>query len=134
MVCLSLRVSAIVLLIYGGSAVSDMVRLHEHADQAHPAAGQGLFACQRAAPARRFRLNRTQAVMQEVENIALKTPGIRHTVGISGESILLNANAPNFGATYLMLDEFGKRIARRFPPTQLPRPWKPGFRMTSLTR
>ncbi len=41
--------------------------------------------------------------------MALKQPGVAHTVGISGQSILLNANAPNFGAMYLMLDEFGKR-------------------------
>ncbi|HBI43256.1 MAG TPA: transporter, partial [Planctomycetales bacterium] len=54
-------------------------------------------------------VSRTQQVMQEVEQIALKTPGISHTVGISGQSILLNADAPNFGAMYLMLDEFSHR-------------------------
>ena len=38
-----------------------------------------------------------------------KTPGVKHTVAISGQSILLNANAPNFGALYLMLDDFEHR-------------------------
>src|SRR5205085_3221546 len=31
------------------------------------------------------------------------------TVAISGQSILLNANASNFGALYLMLDDFDHR-------------------------
>ena len=40
-----------------------------------------------------------------------KTPGVKHTVAIAGQSILLNANAPNFGAMYVMLDDFHKRAA-----------------------
>ena len=54
-------------------------------------------------------VGRTQDVVQQIEEIALKTPGIKHTVAISGQSILLNANASNFGALYLMLDEFEHR-------------------------
>jgi multidrug efflux pump subunit AcrB len=37
------------------------------------------------------------------------TPGVEHTVGVSGQSLLLNANAPNLGSMYVMLDEFSKR-------------------------
>ena len=47
--------------------------------------------------------------MQQIEEIALKTPGVKHTVAIAGQSILLNANASNFGAMYLMLDDFDDR-------------------------
>ena len=32
-----------------------------------------------------------------------------HTVGVSGQSLLLNANAPNLGSLYVMLEEFSKR-------------------------
>ncbi len=39
-------------------------------------------------------VQRTQKVMQRIEEIAGKTPGIKHTVSIAGQSILLNANAP----------------------------------------
>jgi multidrug efflux pump subunit AcrB len=56
-------------------------------------------------------VQRTQKVMQRIEEIAGKTPGIKHTVSIAGQSILLNANAPNFGAMYLMLDDFHARVA-----------------------
>jgi len=37
--------------------------------------------------------------------------GVKHTVAVAGQSILLNANAPNFGAMYVMLEEFPLRTA-----------------------
>jgi multidrug efflux pump subunit AcrB len=52
---------------------------------------------------------RTKEVVQHVEEIALQTKGVRHSVAISGQSILLGANASNFGALYLMLDPFEER-------------------------
>ena len=51
-------------------------------------------------------VSRTQEVVRRIEQIAMETPGINHTVAIAGQSILLNANASNFGALYLMLDPF----------------------------
>ena len=48
--------------------------------------------------------------MKKVEQIALKTEGVKHTVAIAGQSILLNANAPNFGAMYVMLEDFHHRL------------------------
>jgi multidrug efflux pump subunit AcrB len=54
-------------------------------------------------------VTRTDDVVHKIEKIALDTPGVKHTVAISGQSILLNANASNFGALYLMLDEFDHR-------------------------
>ncbi len=55
-------------------------------------------------------VTRTEAVVKRIEEIALDTRGVKHTVAISGQSILLNANAPNFGALYLMLDDFDHRL------------------------
>ena len=52
---------------------------------------------------------RTQAATLLMENIARETKGVKHTVAIAGQSLLLNANAPNFGAIYVMLDDFPKR-------------------------
>jgi len=54
-------------------------------------------------------LDRTNQVMQHIEAIAEQTEGVRHTMAISGQSILLGANAPNFGTMYVMLDEFHHR-------------------------
>src|SRR5262249_58138488 len=56
-------------------------------------------------------VQRTDRVMREIERIALKTPGVKNTVAVAGQSLLLNANAPNFGAMFVMLDEFPNRAA-----------------------
>ena len=58
-------------------------------------------------------LERTQEVMKQIEQTAGKLPGVAHTVAIAGQSILLNANAPNFGAMYVMLDDFHHRADPR---------------------
>ncbi|MFO0969820.1 MAG: efflux RND transporter permease subunit, partial [Gemmataceae bacterium] len=54
-------------------------------------------------------LERTEKTMRRIEKVALETRGVRHTVAIAGQSLLLNANAPNFGAMYVMLDDFHDR-------------------------
>ena len=108
MVSLLLRVSAVVLLLYGGLLFLTWFGFMNTPTGFIPPQDKGYLLVNVQLPPAAA-LNRTQEVMQEVENIALKTRGIRHTVGISGQSILLNANAPNFGAMYLMLDEFGNR-------------------------
>ncbi len=54
-------------------------------------------------------VERTQEVMRRIEQMARKTPGVAHTVALSGQSLLLGANAPNFGSMYVMLDEFQQR-------------------------
>ena len=53
----------------------------------------------------------TQKVMQQVEAAARKLHGVEHTLSLAGQSILLGANAPNFGAMYVMLEEFHHRNA-----------------------
>lgn len=54
-------------------------------------------------------LDRTSRVTERIEQLARATHGVKHTVGIAGQSIVLGANAPNFATVYLMLDEFHHR-------------------------
>ena len=54
-------------------------------------------------------VERTQRVMARIETLARSMPGVEHTVGVSGQSLLLNANAPNLGSMYVMLKEFSHR-------------------------
>ena len=49
--------------------------------------------------------------MAVVQQIAMETPGVAHTVAISGLSFLLQANASNFGSMFIVLDPFDKRQA-----------------------
>jgi multidrug efflux pump len=58
-------------------------------------------------------VERTQRVMTRIEKMAHETPGVKHTVGVSGQSLLLNANAPNLGSLYVMLDDFADRRSPR---------------------
>ncbi|HEV3234950.1 MAG TPA: efflux RND transporter permease subunit, partial [Candidatus Dormibacteraeota bacterium] len=53
--------------------------------------------------------DRTQKVVAHVEALARDTPGVAHTVGVSGQSLILSANAPNLGSVYVLLKEFGER-------------------------
>jgi multidrug efflux pump subunit AcrB len=57
-------------------------------------------------------LGRTEELMKKVEAITSKTPGVLHTVSLTGQSLLLGANAPNFGSMFVMLDKFENRRSK----------------------
>ncbi len=54
-------------------------------------------------------LERTEAVLSRMSDIAHETPGIDATVGIAGQSILLNAYGSNFGTMFVTLRGFDER-------------------------
>ncbi len=54
-------------------------------------------------------VERTRAVVARLERMARSMPGVEHTVGISGESILLSANAPNYGSMFVILKPYEDR-------------------------
>src|SRR5262249_32766249 len=54
-------------------------------------------------------LQRTMAAMAKVDEIVRETPGVAHTVTISGMSFMLQTNASNVGSMFIVLDPFEKR-------------------------
>ncbi|HEX5268919.1 MAG TPA: efflux RND transporter permease subunit, partial [Gemmataceae bacterium] len=52
---------------------------------------------------------RTDAVMRQMEKIALETPGIKHEAAIVGMSFALNANGPNYGSMFVNLQPYQQR-------------------------
>jgi len=54
-------------------------------------------------------LERTEGVMIRMEQIALKTPGVRFTQAITGQSLLLSAIGSNFGSMFAVLEPFDRR-------------------------
>jgi multidrug efflux pump len=54
-------------------------------------------------------LERTVEVVEKVEKIALETPGVAHTVGIPGQSFVLNAVSSNYGSMFVILKPFHER-------------------------
>jgi multidrug efflux pump len=105
---LSLRLSVIILIVYGGLLYATGVTFGMAPKGFIPMQDKGYLMVNVQLPDSAS-LERTQEVMAQAEEIARKTPGVKHTVALAGQSLLLNANSPNFGSMYVMLDEFEKR-------------------------
>jgi multidrug efflux pump subunit AcrB len=52
---------------------------------------------------------RTDEVVRRMDALAREMPGVAHTFAISGYSSVLQANQPNVGAAFLVLDDFDNR-------------------------
>jgi multidrug efflux pump subunit AcrB len=103
-----LRVSFLVLLLYGGLLGLTYWGFTRTPTGFIPSQDKGYLLVNVQLPDSSS-LDRTERVMQSVEALAGKLPGVTHTLAIAGQSILMNANAPNFGAMYVMLDDFHHR-------------------------
>ena len=66
-------------------------------------------------------LSRTQAAVLHMEQAALQVAGVKNTVAVSGRSALLEANAPNFGAMFVLLEPFDKRRGSQMSSGQIAR-------------
>lgn len=103
-----LRVSLIVLLVYAGLLVLTYREFTTTPTGFVPQQDKGYLLLNVQLPDSAA-VERTQRVMARIEKMALETPGVAHTVGISGQSLILNANAPNLGSMYIMLKPFADR-------------------------
>jgi multidrug efflux pump subunit AcrB len=129
-----LRVSFIMLLVYGGLLYLTYVGFVRVPTGFIPAQDKGYLLVDVRLPDSAS-LERTQAVMAQVEKIARSErssadshqndhqndhqdsehgehggiPGIAHTITISGQSIVQNAIGSNYGTMYVILDEFHHR-------------------------
>jgi multidrug efflux pump len=111
MVSRLLRLSVVALVAYGGLLFLTYGSFQATPKGFIPSQDKGYLLVNVQLPDSAS-VQRTQRVMQRIEEISHKTPGVKHTVAIAGQSILLNANAPNFGAMYVMLDDFHDRVAK----------------------
>jgi len=105
-----LRISVLVLVMYGGLLGLTYWSFNHTPTGFIPPQDKGYLLLNVQLPDSSS-LERTQEVMKHIEQTAGKLPGVAHTVAIAGQSILMNANAPNFGAMYVMLDDFHHRAA-----------------------
>ncbi len=113
-----LRVSVVVCAVYGGLLVLTGVQFERAPTGFIPQQDKGYLIVNVRLPDAAS-VARTEEVMGQIEKIARgdksdpeRYPGIRgvaHTVGVSGQSLILNANASNLGSLYVMLDPFEKR-------------------------
>ncbi len=107
-VALTLRGSALVLLAYGGLLYLTFHTLYEAPSGFIPQQDKGYLLVNVVLPDAAS-LERTEGEMRKLEAVALAARGVAHTVSVSGQSVMIGANAPNFATLYVMLDEFPKR-------------------------
>src|SRR5262249_52732887 len=103
-----LRVSLIALLVYAGLLGMTYVSFTEAPTGFIPEQDAGYILLTVQLPDAAS-VPRTEQVMARIDELARATPGVDHTVGVSGQSLILNANAPNLGSMYVILKPFEER-------------------------
>lgn len=102
------RGALVVLLLYGGLLQATWVQFNSAPNGFIPSQDKGYLLVNVQLPDSSA-LDRTTRVMQRIEEIAGKAPGVNHTLAIAGQSLIINAKAPNFGTLYVMLEDFHHR-------------------------
>jgi hydrophobe/amphiphile efflux-1 (HAE1) family protein len=105
-----LRLSAIVLIVYAGLLYLTYWSFDRAPTGFVPQQDKGYLLVNVQLPDATS-LGVTQKIIDQVGDLARGIPGVAHTVGLSGQSILLGANAPSYGSMYVMLDPFDERTA-----------------------
>ncbi len=107
-----LRISLLVLLVYGGLMVLTWWQFNQAPAGFIPQQDKGYLILNVQLPDSAS-VERTEHIMARIEALARQTEGVKHTVGISGQSLILGANAPNLGSLYVILDDFSQRRGPR---------------------
>jgi hydrophobe/amphiphile efflux-1 (HAE1) family protein len=108
LVAVLLRLSVVALLVYAGLLALTYWEFSRSPTGFIPQQDKGYLLLNVQLPDAAS-VQRTQRVMSHIEQVARRVPGVAHTVSISGQSLILNANAPNLGSMYVMLKEFSQR-------------------------
>ncbi|HEY0984255.1 efflux RND transporter permease subunit [Schlesneria sp.] len=103
-----LRVSFLVMVVYGGLLVATYFGLTKTPVGFIPAQDKGYLLVNMQLPDSAS-LDRSIDVLKRVEKIAQETEGVAHTTGIAGQSIILNAVGSNFASMFIILDDFHHR-------------------------
>jgi multidrug efflux pump len=103
-----LRLSVIVLIIYVGLLALTGFGFTRVPSGFVPIQDKGYLVANIQLPDSAS-LERTVQVTNAVEEIALDTPGVAHTVAIPGTSFVLNANSSNYSNIFVILKPFHER-------------------------
>jgi multidrug efflux pump len=103
-----LRLSALVLLVYVGLIGLTAFGFTRVPTGFIPSQDKGRLVANVQLPDSAS-LERTIEVMDKIEQIALETPGVAHTISNRGRSFVLNAMASNLGSMFMPLAPFHDR-------------------------
>ncbi len=104
----ALRLSAIVLAVYGGLVALTAWTFQRAPTGFIPQQDMGRMIVNVQLPDAAS-LQRTQEAVAEIDRITRATPGVAHTVAVSGMSFLAQANSPNFASMFVVLKPFAER-------------------------
>ena len=108
-----LRVSVIVLVVYGGLLVLTGWRVASAPTGFIPVQDQGYLLVNAQLPDSAS-VQRTDAVLSRINDIAREIRGVSHTVGFSGISFLTTTNGSNLGTIFIGLKPFEERTAAEY--------------------
>jgi multidrug efflux pump len=111
MVGMLLRGSLVVLLLYGGLLILTGWGFSKMPTGFIPEQDKGRLLVNVQLPDG-VSVERTQEVVTKIAALAGSLPGVSHTLAVSGQSLLLQANAPNFGSLFVLLKPFDQRRGR----------------------
>jgi multidrug efflux pump len=103
-----LRVSVIVLVVYGGLLALTGWQVASAPKGFLPTQDQGYLLVNIQLPDSAS-VQRTDAIMTRIDRIACGIPGVAHTVGVSGQSFLQSINGSNLGTIFVTLKPFEQR-------------------------
>lgn len=103
-----LRVSVVVLILYAGLMYLTVWSFGRVPQGFIPLQDKGYLLVNVQLPDSAS-LQRTQQVIRQIGELTRATPGIGHTVEVSGYSILLTANGSNLGSMFVILKPFEER-------------------------
>ncbi|VTS04212.1 efflux RND transporter permease subunit [Tuwongella immobilis] len=104
----SVRLTALVMLVYGGLLAMTYWEFQRTPTGFIPEQDKGYLIVNVELPDSAS-VERTEQAMAAIERITRAIPGVKHTLGISGQSLILNAKSPNLGSMYVILDDFEQR-------------------------
>jgi multidrug efflux pump len=104
----SLRLSAVVVVVYVALLVLTVWRVMTAPTGFIPNQDQGYLLVNAQLPDSAS-VQRTEVIMKQIDEIARSTPGVAHTVGVSGQSFLLGTNGSNLGSMFVVLAPFPER-------------------------
>jgi multidrug efflux pump len=103
-----LRVAVLVLLVYGGLMFLTYLGFATVPVGFIPEQDKGYLVINAQLPDGAS-LERSEAVVARMTELAAKTPGVAHTIGVPGYSVLLSTNLSNVGGMFVILEPFEER-------------------------
>jgi multidrug efflux pump len=110
-VTLFLRLSVVMLLVYGGLMGLTYLGFKAVPAGFIPQQDKGYLVVNAQLPDGAS-LERSDEVVRRMTDIAMKTDGVAHAISVPGYSILTSSNIPNVGGMFVILAPFEERAGR----------------------